>query len=225
MVVVKIHNHFYFVEKYDIIKIIRFGDCKMEEINDLFDTLNKNFKMCHFKLIENDRISFKILCSGVLGSIEKLIPAGKTEGYYYVWDRSSGANTYYKHIGGLFLMLERLLQKYRAEANHSFEVFFRNYAKSFSSSFAVADDEHTVFSNITVLKHKNNSFLKGLIGKNRYETVFATGFFIEGKIMYCVSLYTKNGEFDTALCSTQFPSDLPATLNAALSIQRNFEFM
>ena len=199
----------------------------MKEIFELVDLLKERIKLCTITLNADKKIEYSILGSNVLGVIEYLKPKEKEDGYFLIFQRRvNGGNFYFKTPDDLLKHLKAQVHAYQVSANASLELFFSKYAKSFKPSYIVADEEQTVFTTIMTLNHKGNSWFKRLLGMNVYETVFVSGFFLENKVLYCVSSYKGDGDFNwAALCSTQYEYDLPKILNEILSTQRNFEFL
>jgi hypothetical protein len=181
--------------------------------------------LCTLTLNNDDKIEYSILGSNVLGVIEYLKPKEQDDGYFLISKRLCGGNFYFKTSDDLLKHLKAQVHTYQVSANASLELFFTKYAKSFSPSYVVVDEDQTVFTNIMTLNHKGNSWFKKLLGLNKYETVFVSGFFLENTVLYCVSAYKGDGDFNCALCSTKYANDLPKILNEILSTQRNFEFI
>lgn len=198
------------------------------EIKDLCELLRERVGLCSFSLSEDEKtISFKLFSSknefdGTL-QLAKRTNEGETS-YFVLSSYLKNANLYFIHPADITSYLESEVDELRKTFNKSFEVYFQNYAKSFYPSFKVLNGKETVFTNITVLKHKDNAWYKWFYGGNRFETVFVSGFYVENTMLYCVSLY--NGETaDCACCSTSFVCDLPVVLNDVLKTLKKFEFM
>lgn len=118
-----------------------------------------------------------------------------------------------------FLNFELL--KAKADLNSDCEKLFNSCAKSFNFSSDVANPKSTLFSNLITLKHKDNSFVKGLFGKNKYFKVLLTIVkTTDDNINYCV------GSFDSCkdevMVSSKYSDDLLRLLDYALKVKHNF---
>lgn len=197
------------------------------EIKELNDLLKERVLLCDFILGEDEQtITFKLFSSlAEDGTIQLSKRNEESETTYFVLSSfSKNANLYFVHPADITKFLESEILERRKTFNTSFEAYFRTYAKSFSPSFIVKNEKETVFTSITVLKHKDNAWYKWFYGGNKFETIFVSGFYFDSTMLYCVSLYGADKSTDCACCSTSFIGDLPNVLNDVLQTLRDFEF-
>jgi hypothetical protein len=197
------------------------------DIKELNDLLKERVLLCNFNLSEDEQtITFRLFSSQQEdGTIQLSKRNEEHETAYYVLSSfSKNANLYFIHPADITKFLEFEILERRKAFNASFEAYFRTYVKSFSPSFIVKNEKETVFTSIAVLKHKDNAWYKWFYGGNKFETIFVSGFYVDGVMLYCVSLYGSDKSTDCACCSTSFIGDLPNVLNDALQTLRDFEF-
>jgi hypothetical protein len=181
-------------------------------MNELYTTLINKFNFCNFQLNENE-ISFNIFGGGSK-TIQKVLGNN-----YAIVDWST--YLYCKNENELYSYFETHTNNFKKNQNGCIEYAFMKYAKAFSYTTDVADPNTTIFSNIVVLNHKNNSMLKKLLGKTQYFVVLITGAYVNGRMQYTAGCYEKSNE---VLCSTSDTYSLPALLNEVLNLKYNFEF-
>lgn len=180
---------------------------------ELYGVLTKRFNFCHFNL-KDDQIQYQVL-NGIFKNISKI------EGTRTIIISYETFKLYFNNTDELFDYINKEFIETMYQLNSMCEQQFAHTAKSFDFSDKVADPTSVLFSNIIVLEHIHNNFLKGWFGKNRYFTVLLTLLRDGDAFHHCIGVYEEGK--DALLVSTTKRYELFGWTAEMLKSKFNFE--
>jgi len=204
------------------------SDDVLNEISIIEDTRDRLQKICEILSVEFPSAEFKVhhaddhIIYSFVNCQPKRIQYFKDSGTFCFSKNKSFDGCLFFGFFELVRFLNIELFEMKTSMNLMCEQFFRSCAKSFNFSNDVASPKTTLFSNLITLKHKDNSFIKGLFGKNKYFKILLTVVKTsDDNVNFCV------GSFDSCkdevMVSSRYKEDLLRLLDYALRVKYGFE--